>query len=199
MTRKEYEARLAAYAAALAIQTAKGSTGSFGKFSDELYRRALLEKGVNADCRIGCRDWHQDDVLTKRFGVVEIKTGSGAVAYGEGFTTNDLTADNVVSKADTVVWIPFPKVWDTTTMWRAAWVFTREQFLQALTAMGKNGLRSAIKVSSHGTQINIQTISAKMESRLWDVLENIPTVADLVPTTKLDILTAILTAIQNRA
>lgn len=188
MTRKEYEAKLAAYAANLAKQDSKGSTGSFGKLADELYRRALLEKGINADCKVGCRKWDADDALTKRFGRVEIKTGCGAVAYGEGFTTNDLTADNVVSNADTIVWIPFPKVVTASTMWEMAWIFTREQFIATLEHIGRNGLRSSLKVSKGGAQLNIQTISPKMESKLWEMLESLPTVADLIAPSKLLIL-----------
>ena len=194
MTRKEYEAQLAAFAARLSDQSARGSKGTFGKLADELYRRAMLEKGVNADCRVGCRGWDEDDALTKRFGRVEIKTGSGAVCYGMNLTSSDRVPANICKDADTIVWIPFPKLISKETLFSAAWVFSRDEFIACLTAIGKKGLDSSLKISSHGTQINIQTISNKLEDRLWDVLEATPTVDKLQPAHKLEMLAEIFAA-----
>ena len=58
------------------------------------------------------------------------------------------------------------------------WVFTRDEFINTLETIGKNGLQSSLKVSKQGGQINIQTITPKMEDRLWEILENMPTVEE---------------------
>lgn len=119
--------------------------------------------------------------------VVEIKSGSGAVAYAEKdgmggyidpFTKADCIAENVLAGVRLVVWYPWAGVALAGDTFRMGWVFTREQFIDTLTAIGKNGLASSLKISKNGGQINIQTITAKMEERLTELLENFPTVEE---------------------
>lgn len=175
MKREDYLVKLAQYEAVLAMQDAKGSTGSIGKLADEILRRAILVKGENADCAVGCRKMGKADVTRKGYGVIEIKTGSGAVAYGS-FTKDDITEENILPEADYIVWAPFTKFLNKSNMTKMAWVFTRKQFIETLETIGKNGLQSSVKVSKGGAQLNIQTITPRMEDRLWDILEGLKTV-----------------------
>ena len=123
-----------------------------------------------------------------KFGGIEIKSGSGAVAYAETdgmnnyinpFTKEDCVAENVLPKAKLIIWYPWGNMaLNSGTPFKYGWVFTREQFIDTLTAIGKNGLASSLKISKNGGQINIQTITAKLEDRLYDYLENIPSVEE---------------------
>lgn len=178
MTKLEYMRKLADYEAELRRQDAKGSTGSVGKLADEIIRRVILVKGVHADCKVGCRKLGVSDVTRKGYGVIEIKTGSGAVAYGCGLTKDDITADVILPNCDYVCWAPFTKFLTKENMASMTWVFTREQFIATLEVIGKKGLQSSVKVSKGGAQLNIQTITPRMEDRLWDILEGLKTVAE---------------------
>lgn len=179
MKKADYLAKLALYEQELARQDGKGSTGSVGKLADEIIRRAILAKGQNADCRVGCRKVEQVDVTRAGYGTFEIKTGSGAVMYGSGLTKEDIREENIVAGVDYVAWAPFTKFLTKENMTTMTWVFTRQEFIDTLTAIGKNGLASSVKVSKGGAQLNIQTITPRMEDRLWDVLDTKPTVAEL--------------------
>lgn len=178
MKKAEYLEKLAIYEAELRRQDAKGSTGSVGKLADEVLRRAILAEGQNADCRVGCRKLGQVDVRRKGYGVIEIKTGSGAVAYGCGLTKEDITEENILPDCDYVCWAPFTAFLTKENMASMTWVFTRAQFIETLEAIGKKGLQSSVKVSKGGAQLNIQTITPRMEDRLWDILEGLTTVAE---------------------
>lgn len=179
MKRTEYLAKLANYEEVLAAQTAKGSTGSTGKLADEVIRRVILAKGMNADCKVGCRKAGTNDVIRTGFGRIEIKTGSGAVAYGEAFTKEDIIEENILPDCDYVAWAPFSKFLTKENMASMTWLFTRAEFIETLEAIGKNGLQSSVKVSKGGAQLNIQTITIKMEERLWDILETMETIEEI--------------------
>lgn len=180
MKRTEYLKALEAYRAELARQDALRSTGSIGKLAEVLLRDLLLKKGISSLQDVKARKAGKADVRTRRLGNVEIKTGSGAVAYGQGFTSEDLVEENVLPQADLVLWAPFSRFLTEDNLTSMTWVFTREEFIETLEAIGKNGLRSSLKVSKQGGQINIQTITPRMEDRLWDVLETMPTVEDML-------------------
>ena len=179
MTREEYKAGLSAYLYNLDKQTQKGSTGTFGKLSDEIIRRAILKKGINANCKIGCRTMKQVDVKSVKLGEIEVKTGSGAVAYGDNFSKDDIIAENILPHAKLIVWIPFTQYINADNWFKMAWIFTRDEFIETLEAIGKNGLQSSVKISKHGAQLNIQTIAYGLEARLWDIIETMPTVAKM--------------------
>lgn len=171
MKRSDFESALRQYEAELARQDAKRSTGSMGKYMDVLVRDFILKQGI---CRLNdvrCRKGGAVDVGRRGLGKFEVKTGSGAVAYGYGFTKEDLTAEVILPDADFVVWAPFPQFLNRQNFPTMFWVFTREAFIDALEAIGKKGLQSSLKISKGGAQVNIQTITPRMEDRLWEVLE----------------------------
>lgn len=182
MKKAEYIKKLEEYKKHLAVQDKKGSTGSTGKLYEEIVRRAIVLKHECADLKVGARSNKYVDA-TVRGVKYEIKTGSGAVRYavdmyGEAFTAEDCTAENVLPGADIVIWAPFPKFINELNYLDMFWVFTREQFIACLEAIGKHGLKSSLKLSKGGYQINIQTITPRMEDRLWDILDTMPTLSE---------------------
>lgn len=179
MTKKEFLKKLAVYEEELARQDAKKSTGSIGKLADEVIRRCILAKGIHANCAVGCRKLNQADVTRKGYGVIEIKTGSGAVAYGCGLTKDDIREENILPHCNYVAWAPFTTCLTKSNLPAMTWLFTREQFIETLEAIGKKGLQSSVKVSKGGAQLNIQTITPRMEDRLWEVLEGMPTIQEV--------------------
>ena len=178
MKRSDYYKALEAYKAELARQDSKLSTGSTGKLLDVLVRDYILVKGIQSVADVKCRKLGKVDVLRKSIGKVEIKSGSGAVAYGEGLTKDDCIAENVLPGVDLVAWAPFTAFITEENFPSMTWVFTREQFIDTLEAIGKHGLDSSLKISKQGRQINIQTITPRMEDRLWDILDSIPTLEE---------------------
>lgn len=180
----------------LRAEAGKGSTAVIGKFCEGL-RIVLNAKPTDV---LRCRAANRTDIRIGRNVNIEVKTGSGAVTYGEDFdrplTAEDRIAENVLPSAKLVVWYPFSTavtaqdvlnietVEDLLTAFekvlKHSWVFTRAQFIDTLTAIGKNGLESSLKVSKSGRQINIQTITPRMEDRLYDILETLPTADTLL-------------------
>lgn len=178
MKRIEYLEKLANYEQELARQDSLKSTGSIGKLMDVIVRDYILVRGITRANDVKCRKLGSNDVSRKGIGAIEIKTGSGAVAYGEGFTADDCTADNVLPGVTLVCWAPFARFLNKENFPSMMWVFTREQFIETLEVIGKKGLKSSLKVSKGGAQLNIQTITPRMEDRLWEVLENMPTLEE---------------------
>lgn len=178
MKRTEFEQALANYLEALKAQTEKRSTGSTGKYMDVLVRDFILKRGICRLTDVRCRKGGAVDAGRKGIGRFEIKTGSGAVAYGYGLTKEDLCADMVCADADFVVWAPFPRFLNRNNFTSMFWVFTREDFIATLEAIGKKGLQSSLHITKNGAQVNIQTITPRMEDRLWDILDNTPTLED---------------------
>lgn len=179
MTREEFNCRLSAYEQELARQDAKASTGSMGKLADVILRDYILKRGINRASDIRCRVVEKVDVTRRDLGRIEIKTGSGAVAYGCGLTSDDILEENILPSVDYVAWAPFTKLLTKDNLPSMTWLFTRGEFIAALEAIGKNGLQSSVKVSKHGAQLNIQTITPRMEDRLWAILANMPTVEEM--------------------
>lgn len=177
MKKTEYLAQLENYRLELERQDRKHSTGSIGKLADVVLRNYILVKGIGSANDVHCRRLGKADVFRKAYGVIEIKTGSGAVAYGD-FTAEDIIEENILPNVDMVCWAPFAKFLTEDNMAGMTWVFTRRQFLDCLEAIGKNGLKSSVKISKGGAQLNIQTITPRMEDRLWDILEGLPTVEE---------------------
>lgn len=183
------------------------STGSVGKSADGIIRNFVLKNGISRASQIICRMRDKADVTRKSVGKFEIKTGCGEIAKGNGLTLDDATPENILPKIDFVAWMPFTLRYkialnaamidainnaDYETMKnhfftvtkiasRETYVFTHDEFIDCLQSIGKNGLRSSVKVAKNGTRLNIQTITPKMEERLFDYLENIPTLANFIP------------------
>ena len=178
----------------LRAELEKGSTGVIGKFAEGL-RIVLNERPTDT---LRCRAANRADIRIGRNLVIEVKTGSGAVGYAEdtvfgGFTKEDMIADNVLPGCHEVVWMPFPIMTPLEivtlpdaeavqllleTLLKNAWCFTRQDFIDLLESMGKKGLASALHITKHGYQLNIQTISPKMEERFWDMVDGRPTAYD---------------------
>lgn len=194
----------------LVPQNMKNSTGSYGKLFEVIIRHVILVNGIIKASDIRARGTEKVDCYSKQFGRVEIKSGSGAVKYGnelETFGEEDLTAENVLENANTVIWLPFPTfcmgdLFDkdlsqiseqefikiVKNIMRNTLVFeSRETFVNCLECMGKNGIRSMLKVSKQrerteeekrkkvkvrGRQINIQTLSNASAGRMYDFIEN---------------------------
>lgn len=181
---------------ALKAEAVKGSTGVFGKFTEAL-RIVLNAKPTDV---LKCRAANRWDIRIGRNVIVEVKTGSGAVAYSEDFdraiTPEDRIPENILPGAKLIIWAPFQiavtvedilsiqtvddllRVFDK--LLKNSWLFTREQFVETLTTIGKNGLQSSLKVSKGGKQLNIQTISHGLEARLLDILNDMPTANTLL-------------------
>lgn len=184
MKREEYEVALREYRKELTNQDYKRSTGSVGKISEVMLRNDIMVNGISSKDDIRARGSKRNDVRKGNSIVIEIKTGCGSVAYtndGDIFTTEDMVEEKVLPKCHYVVWAPFiNQITDVKHLTLAilqynAWVFTREEFISTLIRIGKNGLKSSLHITKNGRQINIQTITPKMEDRLWDILETIPT------------------------
>lgn len=174
----------------------KGSTGVIGKFFEDL---RIIVNTRPSDV-LKCRAANKVDLRIGRNLHIEVKTGSGAVAYAEGrdlpFTAEDLTADNVFPGMHEIIWCPFPPIpakrmlesmtsakqvqYMLELLLKNAWVFTRDEFIELLENMGKRGVRSCLKLSKGGHQINLQTISHGLEARFWEQVEGRPTAYDIL-------------------
>lgn len=51
------------------------------------------------------------------------------------------------------------------------YAFTRDEFVECLTALGKRGLRSSLKRGKDDTRLNIQTLNPKPTERLFNFIE----------------------------
>ena len=51
------------------------------------------------------------------------------------------------------------------------YAFTREEFINCLEFIGKNGLKSSLKRAKNDTRLNIQTLNPKPTERLFDFIE----------------------------
>ena len=178
MKRSEFEQALSLYLVELARQDALRSTGSMGKLMDVLVRDFILKQGICRLSDVRCRKGGSVDVGRRGVGRFEVKTGSGAVAYGFGLTKDDLRAEVVCADADFIVWAPFPRFLTRENFTSMFWVFTREDFIDCLEAIGKKGLQSSLHITKGGGQVNIQTITPRMEDRLWDILEDVQTLEE---------------------
>lgn len=187
MKREVYNEAVNQYREELNRQDSKRSTGSVGKMSEVMLRNDILVKGISSVEDIRARGSKRNDVRKGNTVVIEIKTGCGSVAYandGDIFTAEDMVEENVLPDCAYVVWAPFiNQITDVKhltigMLFSNSWVFTREEFISTLMYIGKNGLKSSLHITKNGHQINIQTITPKMEDRLWEVLEKTPTYSE---------------------
>ncbi len=195
------------YLKELARQDVLKSTGSVGKSADSILRNFVLKNGYSRIADIICRKRDKADATRRGLGKFEFKTGSGEIAKGDGLTLDDATPENILPKVDFVVWMPFPLRYKTAlnaamidaiqgadfeTMEKhfsiltniashETYAFYREQFIDCLETIGKNGLRSSVKVAKNGKRLNIQTISCGLERRLFEYLEDVPTIEQFLP------------------
>jgi len=186
MKKERFNELVAEYEKELLRQDYKNSTGSTGKLFDVLVRNDLLAWGITREKEVRCARNNRADVNSKKHGRIEVKTGSGAVAYGiEGqYTKDDLLPENILQGVSLIAWAPFSAYLTKKNYREQFFIFTLDQFISCLEYIGKHGLQSSLKISKHGAQINIQTISAKMESRLWEILEGQKTLAEWLESEK---------------
>ena len=174
----------------------KRSTGVIGKFAEGL--RIILNERPTDTLR--CRAANRADIRIGRNLPIEVKTSCGAVCYAEDlqfglFTKADMVAENVFPGCREIIWMPFPvmtphEIVDLPDeeavqlmlekVLKNAWCFTRLEFIGLLEAMGKNGLTSSLHITKHGYQLNIQTITPKMEERFWNLVEGKPTAYEVL-------------------
>ena len=169
MTKAEKIAAIAAFVTALQAQDAKGSTASHAKQADFTVRDYLMKKGVGKTDDVRCRaqskhDWELTVRKTRIVG--ETKVGCGALRYGS-------TAEEVAIDPDAI----YPDVHfiaycvdgvklraHPERMANLFRVFTREQFIEMLTATGRKGLQSSLRIhqTKSGTwQLEIQPWQTK--------------------------------------
>ena len=180
----------------LRMEYEKASKGVVGKFMEGL--RIILNEAPTDALR--CRAANRPDIRIGRNLHIEVKSGSGALAYAEDtecgyFTKEDLTDKYVIRGSKEIIWMPFPVTTPREIVnlpdaeavqalleliLKNSWCFTREEFIQLLEGMGKNGLASSLHVTKHGGQINIQTISPKMEGKFWNMVEGRPTAYEVL-------------------
>lgn len=168
-------------------------TGRYGKMLEVRTRDALLKKGIRSAHDIKARRLDKDDTTIKLDGMrltIEIKSGAGAVNYREGdgmggyfdpFTKEDFVAENVLPRAGLIIWYPWGEMaFNHADPFKMGWVFTREEFLAMMETIGKKGFKSCLRVTKNGGQLNLQNLTVGMENRLYDVLDGLRTVRDLL-------------------
>ena len=178
-------------------ESAKGSTGAFGKLA-EANIRAYLNTGKRggaymrkADFR--ARTMKSDDCTVKLNGKackVEIKTGCGDLSYNvEGVVETEL-----LPKADFVVWIPLTKGVNDDNFPRFSYVFTRAEFIDLLYAMGSvKKVKGEYIVPEHCDKLNVRYVPARRHTQiatfdtctgklavLYDTLDSTPTLEQWV-------------------
>ena len=168
-------------------------TGKYGKVLEDRTRDALKAHGIRIVEDVKARRLDRVDTLVSVNGKrvrIEVKSGAGAVGYrmGDGmggyinpFTKADFVEEEVFPTADLIVWYP----WGAQAIahadpFKMGWVFTREEFLRMMERIGKKGLKSCLRVTKNGGQLNLQNLTVGMEDRLYDVLEELRTVRDLL-------------------
>lgn len=168
-------------------------TGKFGKVLEVRTRDALMAHGIRVAEDVKARRLDRTDTLVYVNGKrvrIEVKSGAGAVGYrmGDGmggyinpFTKADFVEEEVFPTADLIVWYP----WGAQAIahadpFKMGWVFTREEFLRMMERIGKKGFKSCLRVTKNGGQLNLQNLTVGMEDRLYDVLEELRTVRDLL-------------------
>ena len=174
LAREEQEKRLA-------VEDRKKSTGSNGKRGEVRVRHYALKKGLKSVQDGKSHPSGKPDVKLMgadgKYYTLEVKTGRGAVAYRETyndpFTKEDMIAENIVPDADFIAWDTMPTLTTEENFAKRFFVFSREEFLEVLLTMfQKSGdFTSALCVTKHGYQLNIQPISAKPERMFYEYIE----------------------------
>lgn len=192
MKNAEKLALILAYEAELARQTAEGSTASHAKKADLSVRDFLMAHGIGSTDDIRCRpgsryDW---ELYVRRVHIVgETKVGSGAVRYANTCAELSYNPDDIYPNVDYIAYCAesdklkaHPE--KMSTLFR---VFTREQFIEVLTATGRKGLESSLRIhqTKSGTwQLEIQPWKTKATAaRLgkyedWVKANGIPTLEE---------------------
>ena len=167
--------------------------GRFGKVLEVMTRDALMKQGIRYAEDVKARRLDQNDsaiYINGHLVRIESKSGAGAVNYriGDGmggyfnpFTKADFTPENVFPNADLIVWYPWAEMaYRHADPFKMGWVFTREEFLSMMEYIGKKGFKSCLRVTKNGGQLNLQMLTVGMENRLYDVLDGLKTVRELL-------------------
>ena len=175
---------LSNYKNALAMQDKKHSTGSAGKLLDVLIRDYLMAEGIKNGADVKCRKSEKHAftlVINKKVYNGEVKTGGGAILYGDKATVENVQSYNFYRDVQLIAYAIDGKILTEKNFMRITVLFTREQFINMLEYTGKNGINSSvtIKTTCKGVkQAQIQTWSSARENKFFDFIENnnIPTV-----------------------
>ena len=159
----------------------KRSTGSFGKRAEPYARNYLMKNGIRKSSDVRARGGEKPDCKVKTKDgqtiIVEVKTGSGCLCYaadiGRDFIESDReNADILLMKKDYIAYNPFTQFCNENNFYKYFYVFSRAEFINLLLYMfPRNGLRSALHITKHGKQLDIQYLSAAPERRFYEYIE----------------------------
>ena len=175
--------------ARLSTERLSGSTGSTGKLLDYLCRDYVMAQGVRTAQDVRCRRQDKHDATIFVGGhrsIMEVKSGCGAVVYGQFLTKADIVPENIYPNVDYIIYTAETDYINRNNFTGMMLVFTREQFIEMLTDTGKHGLLSSLKVGKKGGQIEIQPwATSKCSARLgkyydWVDAHGIPTLEEFI-------------------
>ncbi len=186
MKNSEKLALQAEYHEVIAGYARKGSTATVHFEVDGWVRDYLTKKGITRADDIGCRRQEQDDFAIRVNGKLnhgETKIGEGAVCYAPRQENLSITEDMVLSGKDLIAYATCADGITKDTFMKLMYMFTREQFIACLSACGKNGLNSTLRIkqAKRGQwQLEIQHWNPRPEERFFDWIEknNIPTLEE---------------------
>ena len=171
----------------------KGSTASHAKNADYSVRDYLMAKGVGSTDDVRCRpgDEHDWELYIRRTHHIigETKVGTGALRYGKTAAELDFNPDNIYPDCHYIAYCVDSQALKAhpERLPSLFLVFTREQFIECLTACGRKGLESSLRIhkSTSGTwQLEIvawrtpQTAARLGKYEDWVTANGIPTLEE---------------------
>lgn len=170
----------------------KGSTASHAKNADYTVRDYLMAKGVGSTDDVRCRPGsaHDWDLVVRRARIVgETKVGTGALRYGKTAAELDFNPDKIYPDCHYIAYCVDSRALKAhpERLPSLFLVFTREQFIECLTACGRKGLESSLRIhkSTSGTwQLEIvawrttQTAARLGKYEDWVATHGIPTLEE---------------------
>lgn len=134
----------------------QGSTASHCKRADYEVRDFLMAKGVGSTDDIRCREGskHDWELFVRKVKIIgETKVGEGALRYATKAEDLDFDPAKIYPDVDYVAYCAEPKKLKAHPERKGDLfrVFTREQFLEMLTACGKGGLTGSLRIHQQTT------------------------------------------------
>ena len=192
------KARYTAMLERLDAESAKGSTGTFGKFAEANIRYYLGkwdERHSMSKNDFRARTMKSDDYRVKLNGKyyrVEIKTGCGDLSYN----TDGITESELLEGADFVVWIPLTRGVNEANFAKFSYVFTRAEFINLLYKMGSvKKVKGEFVVPDVCDKLNVRYVPARRHTQiatfdtctgklevLYNELDNTQTLEEFVET-----------------
>ena len=183
MKREKFLECLAQYDEVLNEMKKKGDTGTVGKRIDVLVRDYMNVKGIKTAQDVKCRRMNQVDWsfrINGKYFFGETKTNSGEIVKGYNLSMDALTDEDILPNADYIAFSPDANYLTLDNFYKGMLVFTREQFIDMLKVVRKNGGYFAKVANSKRERINIQTWTSAPLGRFYDFIEenNIPTLEE---------------------